>query len=149
VRNHRWVAGSCGPRLGFSTEALHLADGTVVTMGFVARDGVVVRSTEVSTLVTLDHDGLTPRRFESRVRLETGEELTITSEEILVCLFNHRDPLVAIDAVARVRCGDLVGFADLNMIANPQAGTSLPSRLLGGSLEDGVRARTPATGTVC
>jgi hypothetical protein len=32
----------------------------------------------------------------------------------------------------------LRGFADLNLIANPQAGTAEPSRLLGGTLSDGL-----------
>ena len=113
-------------------------------MGFVARDGVVARAQQIENLVTLDHDGLTPRRFESRVTLDDGEHVVIESDEILVCLYNHRDPLVAIDAIARVRCGALTGFADLNLIANPLGGTRPPSRLLGGSLEDGVRRVDPS-----
>lgn len=138
VRNHRWVAGTCGPELGFSLEALHLADGTVVTMGFVAREGDVTQAGSVENLVTLDHDGLTPRRYESRVVLVTGEELTIVSEHIHACLYNRRGALVAVDALARVRAGSHTGIADLNLIANPHAGTAPPSRLLGGTLDDGL-----------
>ncbi len=150
VRNHRWVAGSCGPELSFSAEALHLVDGTIVTMGFVARRGEITRAREVENLVTFDHDGLTPRHFESRMSLETGEVITIASDELLACLYNHRDGLVAIDALATVRCGHLEGFADLNLIANPLGGAERPSLLLGGTLDDGfssVPARAPVTGT--
>jgi len=140
VRNHRWVAGTCGPGLSFSAEALHLVDGTIATMGFVARGDEITRARDVENLVTFDHDGLTPRRFESRIGLETGEEVTIESEEMLVCLYNHREGLVAIDALAKVRCGASTGFADLNLIANPLGGSDRPSRLLGGTLEDGLSA---------
>jgi hypothetical protein len=138
IRNHRWVAGTCGPELGFSLEALHLADGTIVSMGFVARDGNVTHAASVENLVTLDHDGLTPRGYESHVVLVTGEELTIASEYIHACLYNHRGALVAVDALARVRVGSHIGIADLNLIVNPHAGTAPPSRLLGGTLDDGL-----------
>ncbi len=113
-------------------------------MGFVARRGEITRALEVENLVTFDHDGLTPRRFASRMSLDTGEVITIASDELLACLYNHREGLVAIDALATVRCGDREGFADLNVIANPLGGTDRPSVLLGGTLEDGLSS-IPAT----
>ncbi len=140
VRNHRWVAGTCGPALPFSLEVLHLAAGSISTFGYVMRDGARVEVETVETLVTVDHDGLTPRHFESRVGLEGGDELLVTSERIHAVLYNHRVSLTAIDAPAVITAGGLTGHADLNLIANPLNGSDAPTVLVGGTLVDGLRA---------
>jgi hypothetical protein len=138
VRNHRWVAGTCGPALSFSLEVLHLADGSINTFGFVVRDGERSSVADLEILVTLDHDGLSPRGYEANVTLASGEELTVASERIHTVLYNHRGTLTAIDAPATVRAGGLTGTADLNLIANPLNGADPPTALLGGSVDDGL-----------
>lgn len=138
VRNHRWVAGTCGPALSFSLEVLHVAGAPVQTFGFVVRDGERASVADLEILVTLDHDGLTPRGYQANVTLTSGEELTLVSETIHAVLYNHRGPLTAIDGLATVRCGELTGTCDLNIITNPLAGTSKPTVLLGGSVDDGL-----------
>lgn len=139
VRNHRWVAGTCGPALSFSLEVLHLADGSINTFGFVVRDGERARVRDLEVLVTLDHDGLSPRRYQADVTLASGEQLTLVSETIHAVLYNHRGPLTAIDALATIRVGGLTGTGDLNLIANPLNGTDRPSALVAGSVDDGLR----------
>jgi hypothetical protein len=138
VRNHRWVAGTCGPALSFSLEVLHVAGAPVQTFGFVVRDGERSSVADVEILVTLDHDGLTPRRYESNVTLASGEELTVVTDTIHAVLYNHRGPLTAIDALATVTAGGLTGTADLNIITNPLNGADRPTVLLGGSVDDGL-----------
>lgn len=65
---------------------------------------------------------------------------------MLVCLYNRREVLVVIDALATARCGAYTGFADLNLIANPLGDTGRSSRLLEGTLENGLSVAPGHTG---
>lgn len=141
LRNHRWVAGTCGPALSFSLEVLHVAGAPVQTFGFIVRDGERASIADLEILVTVDHDGLTPRGYTANVTLTSGEQLSLVSETIHAVLYNHRGPLTAIDALATVRCNGLSGMGDLNIITNPLAGEARPTVLLGGSVDDGLRRR--------
>ena len=138
VRNHRWVAGTCGPALSFSLEVLHIADGPINTFGYVVRDGERATVADLEILVTVDHAGLTPRAYEANGTLSSGEQLTLVSETIHAVLFNHRGPLTAVDALATIRCDGLTGTGDLNIIANPLNGSARPTALVGGSVDDGL-----------
>src|SRR5581483_4619801 len=142
ARNHRWLAGTCGPGLSFSLDNLITADGRVSTFGYVARDGLVERLVDAEIVVGLAPDCITPRGCAVEVLTDAGSQLVIESTEAVASFVNRRmflesdGTFTATDTLFRVRSGDLEGIADLNLTVNPSAGVSPPVAFTGGTLVD-------------
>lgn len=140
ARNHRWLAGTCGPGLSFSLDNLVTADGRVSTFGYVVRDGLVERLVDAEIVVGLAPDCITPRTCVVEVLTDARSQLVIESSEAVASFLNLRTYLdtdgtfTATDTLFRVRCGDLTGIADLNLTVNPSAGVSPPVAFVGGAL---------------
>ena len=140
ARNHRWLAGTCGPGLSFSLDNLVTADGRVSTFGYIVRDGLVERLVDAEIVVGLAPDCITPRSCAVEVATEAGTHLVIETTEALTSFLNQRRYLdrdgtfTATDTLFRVRCGELEGIADLNLTVNPLAGFAPPVAFMGGAL---------------
>ena len=125
IRSYRWSVGTTGPALSWSALVLQVHDLPVLTTGFLAVDGAVEPVTSVETLVTVGHDSLTAHAWTTTV-VAGDRTVDIVSDRVHHRFCDERGPLVASDTLASVRADGRPGVGALNMIVNPQLGTSRP-----------------------
>ncbi len=147
VTNHRWLVGTFGPSLSFSAVAIHTIDGSLMTMGYVIRDGVMTRAQSVDIVVHLEADGLTHRGGEATLVLPGDEVLTISCETVDGVLFVHRPDEVFwnLESFCHTTSGGMTGgVCNLEMINNPRRGTAAPTLALRAALAEGLSSRDGA-----
>ncbi len=149
VSAYSWSVGSCGPDLSWTALVLNIEGLPPLHTAFAARRGVLVPARDVHTLVTVDHDALTVRRWCTTLTLADDTTITIESDSILGHLLDHREwpDVVATDTIGSVRVnvdGETAdGWGALNRITNPRLGSAVPSRYLGGTVEEGLTRLAP------
>lgn len=140
IRGTRWWPCVFGPDL--SLHLLHAAieGGLLFKVGYLLRDGELIRVKDSRILVHLESDALTYRTASGHVVLETGEELTLD--------FAYRDGIVmhvrgysAVEAVGTVTMGGRQGFSTLEVSTNPSGGTKPPVVALYANNVDGISRR--------
>jgi hypothetical protein len=126
-RNHRWLAGTCGPELCFSLDNLVLEGGVALALGYVVRSGEVDLVESADIVVATGPDCLTPRSVEARAVCASGRELVVRTTRGHQTFLDVREGwFTATDRLFEVEAEGRVGIADLNLTVNPQAGRTPP-----------------------
>jgi hypothetical protein len=139
--SHRWCTGSCGPELSFAAFTSHLPDGTLLTGGYVVRDGTPVRAESAEVVVYLEADGLTHRGGEATLRFPGGEDVRLRCDAMDGVLFHHRDSWL-VDTACRVQDSEgRRGVCNLEVSNNPLGGVRAPTLALRAAMLDGLTTR--------
>src|SRR5207244_12556326 len=97
---HRWVSGTFGPQLSFGSVVWHAIDGSLLSIGYLVRDGKVSYA-DVDVVVHMEADALTHRGGEITWRTTDGEELTLHPRAVDGVLSLHRGVAV-VDTLCEV-----------------------------------------------
>jgi hypothetical protein len=137
--SHRWVSGTFGPALSFGSIAWHAIDGTLLTVGYLVRDGEVSYA-DVDIVVHMESDALTHRGGEITWRTADGESLTLTPQAVDGVLSMHRG-VACVDALCEVEYDGMIGACDFEISTNPRGGGGPVHTVLRAVAEDGLTKR--------
>jgi hypothetical protein len=137
--SHRWVSGTFGPALSFGSIAWHATDGTLLTVGYLVRDGEVSYA-DVDIVVHMESDALTHRGGEITWRTSDGGLLTLSPKAVDGVLSIHRD-VACVDALCEVEYDGMIGACDFEISTNPRAGAGPVLTVLRAVAEDGLTKR--------
>jgi hypothetical protein len=144
ILNHRWTPVVFGPDLSLGTIVWHAVDGSLGGYGYVVRDGVVTRTSDVHVGVRIEADGITSRAGTATLVLPDGERLVVDLRAGEGLLNEHHD-VAWIDAIGRAELDGRVGFGDLEISTNPRAGRGPITTYLGGRTDEGLRRASSTT----
>lgn len=141
IRTHRWVAGTVGPDLSFMGLSWLAHDGSLVTEGFVNRDGKTTPARAVDVLAYVDIDGQSCRGGRVRMDLTDGTEVAFEADGIDGLLNLHRN-VACVDTISRVRLADgRSGFCDFETTHNSRGGEEPVTVMVGAAMDDGLSHR--------
>ncbi|MEW6471976.1 MAG: propanediol utilization protein [Actinomycetota bacterium] len=141
--SHRWVSGTFGPALSFGSIAWHATDGTLLTVGYLVRDGEVSYA-DVDIVVHMEADGLTHRGGEVTWRTADGEQLTLFPKAVDGVLSMHRG-VAAVDTLCEVEHDGRIGACDFEISTNPRAGAGPVLTALRALASDGLSLSSRGT----
>ncbi|MGH8976023.1 MAG: DUF7064 domain-containing protein [Acidimicrobiia bacterium] len=141
IRSHRWVAGTAGPDLSYMALSWLAQDGSLVTEGYVNRDGETHKARAVDILTYVEIDGLSCRGGRVRLELDDGTEVAFEAEAIDGILTSHRN-VACVDTLSRVRlAGGRTGFCDFETTHNSRGGEEPVTVMVGAVMDDGLSRR--------
>ncbi len=141
IRSHRWVAGTAGPDLSFMALSWLANDGSLVTEGYVNRDGRTEKARALDVLAYVEIDGLSCRGGRVRMELEDGSEVAFEAEGVDGLLTLHRN-VACVDTISRVRLADgRTGFCDFETTHNSRDGSAPVTVMVGAVMDDGLTTR--------
>lgn len=141
IRTHRWVAGTTGPGLSFMGLSWLARDGSLVTEGYVNRDGQTDKARNLDIVAYVDIDGVSCRGGRLRMELEDGTEVAFEAEAVDGILNQHRN-VACVDTLSRVRLADgRTGFCDFETTQNSRGGNEPVSVAVGAVMDDGLARR--------
>jgi hypothetical protein len=125
--NHRWFTGSMGESFSFAAITAQASTGKLVRVGYVVRDGEVLRAAAVDVIAYLEPDGLTHRGGEIRMTLENGEKIYLELTARAGVLF-QRSNVVMVEMMCEVEGHGMRGYCDAEISCNARNGSG-PVRL--------------------
>jgi hypothetical protein len=137
--SHRWVSGTFGPALSFGSMAWHATDGSLLTVGYLVRDGEISYA-DVDIVVHMEADALTHRGGEVTWRTADGGQLTLTPRAVDGVLSLHRG-VACVDTICEVEHDGMIGSCDFEISTNPRAGSGPVLSVLRAVAEDGLTKR--------
>lgn len=141
IRTHRWVAGTVGPDLSFMGLSWLAHDGSLVTEGYVNRNGKTTPARAVDVLAYVEIDGQSCRGGRVRMDLTDGTEVAFEAEAIDGVLTLHRN-VACVDTISRVRLADgRSGFCDFETSHNSRGGEEPVTVMVGAAMDDGLSHR--------
>jgi len=120
--NHRWFTGGMGESFSFAAITAQASTGKLVRVGYVVRDGELLRASEVDVVAYIEPDGLTHRGGEIRMALENGEKIRLELTARAGVLF-QRGNVVMVEMMCEVEGHGLVGYCDGELSSNARNGT--------------------------
>ena len=142
IRGTRWWPCVFGPDL--SLHVMHLLrDGSgVLKLGYLRRGGDVIPILDSDMTVALESDALTPREGAARLRLASGETLTVRANRIDGVVMHVRG-YTAVECIGLAELDGRIGMSNLEVCTNPAGGSAPPIYALGSNNGDGL-SRRPA-----
>lgn len=132
--SHRWVVGSCGPKMAVFAVAWHSASNQMFSFGWMVRDNVVTVASKVDIVTYFAIDSASNIGGRVDMELVTGETFKVECTPVAKAFHSvHR----GIDCVDRI-CSFHVtgegqtfpeGFGDFESTVNPHLGTRDPVKI--------------------
>jgi hypothetical protein len=124
LRSTRWWPCVFGPDLTiFSLGSV--TDSGSACHGYMVKDGVPQTLSDVSTLVTLDWDAISPVSGEGRFTMADGSTATVQHEPTDGIVLHVRG-YTAVESVGLARFGDRTGMSNYEVCTNPCGGNRPP-----------------------
>ncbi|MCY4425441.1 MAG: hypothetical protein OXC05_00210 [Halieaceae bacterium] len=134
--NHRWFTGSFGEPLSFAAITAQAPTGKLVRVGYVVREGELVRATEIDVIAYLEPDGLTHRGGQVRMSLENGEKIHLELTAKAGVLF-QRGNVVMVEMMCEVEGHGMRGYCDAEISCNARNGSGPVHLALNANCADG------------
>jgi len=140
--NHRWFTGTLGSELSFAAITAQAPTGAITRVGYVHRDGEVVRASAVDVVAHIEPDGLTHRGGELRLTLP-GDELVHVRFRARAGVVFQRGTVVMAEMISDAEGHGLQGYCDAEISSNPRAGKGPVLAALNATMIDGFGPYTP------
>lgn len=119
--NHRWFTGSMGEAFSFAAITAQAPTGKLVRVGYVVRNGELLRAKEVDLIAYIEPDGLTHRGGQIRMVLDNGERIHLQLTARAGVMF-QRGTVVMVEMMCEVQGHGLHGYCDAEISSNARNG---------------------------
>lgn len=134
--NHRWFTGVLGESTVFAAITAQAPSGNLTRVGYVQRDGELVRAGKVDVVAHMEADGVTHRGGELTLTLPDGEPFHVRFTARAGNLF-QRGNVAMFEMFCHAEGHGLSGYCDAEISSNPRAGSGPILLALNGNMGQG------------
>jgi hypothetical protein len=140
ILNHRWITGTCGPKMSFFALTVQDARGGFHPSGFIVREDQVQLTRDFDVQIYMESDGLTHRGGELEYFWGDGTTTKIRFRALDGALF-RRGTFAVVDILCEAHWNGETGYCDAEISTNPRLGVGPISVALNANLVDGFTHR--------